>query len=755
MWPSKNKNIDRMEFLLTLRRRGITDGAVLRAMDEVPPDPVPFAYAESAPRSRHKESLEELTRLCEGSAAPERRVRGASLADDLEVPFARRACAVVDWALDMLAQPRGALTFHEPPAKEAALRQRRLLEVLWKALVSGGPGHSADAERVRFCHYVLENVKSLVKSVNQLLALHRSPLTYRYSAAVAEISEMNGTPNRLVPMAGKTDLERTLRHILDHCAKKRYRQLGGTVYRERKVCVGGVTYGTRSWEPAIVDAQRPLEQRSSVRSLVYSLCRKELQPNEWPVAMRNVETFVKYLEESNDPDLPFLERHYHLLGFRGGILDISSRECACIYIPYDLVMETLDPDLNVGKYFDLDLDERWLEIAAGGSWWDVPTPHFQRILDYQNGEEAAAAPRREVDLEQAVEDFHERAVAAARRRGGAAAREAVRSEALRLAERLQGAGGGQQGRQQRFPEEAQRWLYVFLGRLLFPLGAFDNWQVVPFVKGVAGSGKSCLIHAAKSMFEPEDVGVLSSTMFERNFGLSALAFKRVWFCFEVKKHMDLPAAEFQSMISGEHLCVPVKNQTARVVKWSAPGFMVGNDTPEWRDSQGSIRRRLAVFSFDRTVSEEDSRPDLLERVMEELGALIVKVVTAYKEEALRRDRRGDIWARLGVYFHEQRRSMLLQSDPLVKMIWDETQFDLAKRDEAAEPASFVTPWEVFEDAYTAQWRRMRGAATTDYLNEERYHMAFKDAGLSRVLQRTLGEDGVERAEYVVLGIRKR
>ncbi|HWV54843.1 protein-L-isoaspartate(D-aspartate) O-methyltransferase [Pseudorhodoplanes sp.] len=36
MWPSKNKNIDRMEFLLTLRRRGITDAAVLRAMDEVP-----------------------------------------------------------------------------------------------------------------------------------------------------------------------------------------------------------------------------------------------------------------------------------------------------------------------------------------------------------------------------------------------------------------------------------------------------------------------------------------------------------------------------------------------------------------------------------------------------------------------------------------------------------------------------------------------------------------------------------------------
>jgi protein-L-isoaspartate(D-aspartate) O-methyltransferase len=38
MGPANNKNIDRMEFMLTLRRRGVTDAAVLRAMDEVPRD---------------------------------------------------------------------------------------------------------------------------------------------------------------------------------------------------------------------------------------------------------------------------------------------------------------------------------------------------------------------------------------------------------------------------------------------------------------------------------------------------------------------------------------------------------------------------------------------------------------------------------------------------------------------------------------------------------------------------------------------
>ena len=58
MWPNKpkvpNKQLDRMEFMLTLRRRGITDPAVLRAMEEVPremfvPDTVkPQAYEDHA-----------------------------------------------------------------------------------------------------------------------------------------------------------------------------------------------------------------------------------------------------------------------------------------------------------------------------------------------------------------------------------------------------------------------------------------------------------------------------------------------------------------------------------------------------------------------------------------------------------------------------------------------------------------------------------------------------------------------------------
>lgn len=36
---------------------------------------------------------------------------------------------------------------------------------------------------------------------------------------------------------------------------------------------------------------------------------------------------------------------------------------------------------------------------------------------------------------------------------------------------------------QNLPDEVCRWLCVFLGRLLYPVGQLDNWQVIPYIKG--------------------------------------------------------------------------------------------------------------------------------------------------------------------------------------------------------------------------------------------------------------------------------
>jgi hypothetical protein len=321
-----------------------------------------------------------------------------------------------------------------------------------------------------------------------------------------------------------------------------------------------------------------------------------------------------------------------------------------------------------------------------------------------------------------------------------------------------GAAGGSdvaQGRARStpdsFPVEVQKWLYVMLGRLLYPLGVFDNWQCVPFIKGVAGSGKSCIAMIAKAFFEPDEVGILSSNC-ETKFGLSALAFKRVWICLEAKKDMALPSADFQSMVSGEFVSVAVKNLTARVVKWQAPGIMCGNETPGWDNSQGSIARRIVPFIFRHPVRQEDSRPDLMAAIERELAALIVKCACAYRTAA--QDAGDDIWKNLPEYFREERRTMQRGSDPLYSTIWDDSRWDLWIRSGAGAPReSYYTRLEDFELDYKSRFRNMRGPSGC-HLDDDKTAVPFKEASITKVFT-TLPVDDREETAYFLIGIRQR
>ena len=46
---------------------------------------------------------------------------------------------------------------------------------------------------------------------------------------------------------------------------------------------------------------------------------------------------------------------------------------------------------------------------------------------------------------------------------------------------------------QKFEDEVCNWAYVMGGRLCYDVGELDGWQVIPFFKGIARSGKSTLI----------------------------------------------------------------------------------------------------------------------------------------------------------------------------------------------------------------------------------------------------------------------
>ena len=53
---------------------------------------------------------------------------------------------------------------------------------------------------------------------------------------------------------------------------------------------------------------------------------------------------------------------------------------------------------------------------------------------------------------------------------------------------------------QRFDPDVCKWMYVFCGRLCFEVNEMDGWQVIPFLKGIARSGKSTLITKVCKLF---------------------------------------------------------------------------------------------------------------------------------------------------------------------------------------------------------------------------------------------------------------
>ena len=206
---------------------------------------------------------------------------------------------------------------------------------------------------------------------------------------------------------------------------------------------------------------------------------------------------------------------------------------------------------------------------------------------------------------------------------------------------------------QEFDEEVSRWIYVFLGRLLFNLGELDNWQVALFLEGVAGSGKSTITKIVKKFYETVDVGVLSNNI-EKKFGLSSLKDKLLFLAPEIKNDFGLEQSEFQLLIEGGDMQLPVKFKDSHYIEWKIPGLFAGNEPPNYTDNSGSISRRLVVAKFHKKVNNKDS--DMDAKLAKELASIIKKSASAYLS-AVNRYRGQDFWNSLPKYFRDTQRDM--------------------------------------------------------------------------------------------------
>ena len=220
---------------------------------------------------------------------------------------------------------------------------------------------------------------------------------------------------------------------------------------------------------------------------------------------------------------------------------------------------------------------------------------------------------------------------------------------------------------QDFDKDVIKWMCILGGRLCFEVNELDKWQVIPFLKGIARSGKSTLITRVFQLFyEADDVKTLSNNI-ERKFGLSNIHDALLFIAAEIKGDLQLEQAEFQSIVSGEEVSIAVKCEKAKNMRWSVPGILGGNEVPQWKDKSGSILRRLVTFHFGKQVLDKDTDPMLDTKLANEMPAILQKCLCGYLEYA-QKYRDKDIWSILPKYFFRIREQIAAATNPLEKYL---------------------------------------------------------------------------------------
>lgn len=394
---------------------------------------------------------------------------------------------------------------------------------------------------------------------------------------------------RAVEADKNTPFQNMLLMLLSELFEKRYRRFNGSCYKQIFNEDGYFTY---SWKEA-----------KTIEEFVYEFSSSTNYANfhNATSSRGNIQEAIKFLTTCSEPQFPVLKKNRHVFSFRNGVYIAKYKEKGSDVVKDMFYKYGTKPPLPSSyvacKYFDLEFNNHD-DIE---DWYDIPTPNFQKIIDYQF---------------KSHKDY----------------------------------------------ELICKWMYILIGKLMYELKECDRWQIMPYLIGVAGSGKSKIAEVISAIYESIDVATIENTT-EKQFGLAPHKDKYIIILSEIKKDFNIDQAIFQKMISGEDLTLSEKYKAPKKVRWSLPGFICANEFPNFGDAQGSISRRFIIFSFDKQVNPDDCDPDLENKLKLEMGAIIKKCNRAYLD-IINSDGKKDIWKLLPEYFYDNRDTLSNETNPL-------------------------------------------------------------------------------------------
>jgi hypothetical protein len=249
-------------------------------------------------------------------------------------------------------------------------------------------------------------------------------------------------------LEGMSPFQELLLALLNETYMKNIRKYKGQCCKQIVTSDG---FHTKAWK-----ALMPIDE------FVYTYAQKETRFEVWKnLTSRGsaAREAIKFLTDCKDMQFPEIRKNRNVWSFNNGLFvgkEWSTKlgKYICRFYPYEShEFRCLDPTIVSAKYFDKNFNH----FEHVEDWWDIPTPHFQSVLEYQ-----------------------------------------------------------------KFDTSVSKWMYVMGGKMCFDVGDIDRWQIIPFLKGIAGSGKSTLITKVfKKFYESDDVRTLSNNV-ERKFGLSSI-----------------------------------------------------------------------------------------------------------------------------------------------------------------------------------------------------------------------------------------
>jgi len=303
-------------------------------------------------------------------------------------------------------------------------------------------------------------------------------------------------------------------------------------------------------------------------------------PSIWAKAQHNLGAVIANLKSWNEENFPELEPDHHWFAYEDGLyntVDMRFLRYGHPGIPRGVVACNY-------LMFPFGLTPEQVRPSAPGQlgaidhYFQVMTPTFDRLINFQ------------LDPD----------------RSGGRVRNALEAEMIKA------------------------WLLAFMGKALFRVREFDDWEMWLHVYGPGRSGKSTVLNIIKAWLAKRDVGVLANNS-QANFGWETLYDKRVIFCYEVTKAFSQCRTQLQSAVTGEGVSLQRKFKTEITVDWTAQFVTAGNEVFGFGDAQGAIRRRILFLHFPHTVDESVVDTDMRRKLELELGPLMHKCCMAYHQ----------------------------------------------------------------------------------------------------------------------------